>query len=202
MWFTNKSHSAINFIKIQWLKKEVEKHFFEVWWEKVEESTFEGKLIKISPSEYEYEGIMRQTIKLLFIDESHEYYQLDIAFNNLSRWLINSLLWFIKKQSKKAKGIILLELSLYINKENYKQMGIKINWERAEWFFSIEEQKNMIETITKKNGTKENDYFEYDEKLKSLIPDIQEYITINDFILEDEKKVIVDEEINIEDIPF
>lgn len=202
MGFTNKPHSAIKYIKIQGLKKEVDKHFFELEWEKVEDTTFEGRLIKISPSEYEYEGTMRQTIKLLFIDEVHEYYQLDIAFNWLSRGLLNTLLWYI--DSMKKQGFInwkmQIELSLYLNKENYKQMGIKINWERGNWRYDIETQRTMIETITKKNWTKENDYFEYDEKLKSCIPEIQNFIQVTDFIEEPKKEV--NEEISIEDISF
>jgi hypothetical protein len=64
----------------------------------------------------------------------------------------------------------------------------------------------MIETIVKKNGTKENDYFEYDEKLKSCIPEIQNFIEVTDFIepkKESEKdEQVTKEEISIEDIPF
>jgi hypothetical protein len=61
----------------------------------VEDSTFEGRLVKVSPDEYEYEGAMRQTIKLLFVDATAEYYQLDTSYNSLSRSLINSLLGYI-----------------------------------------------------------------------------------------------------------
>jgi hypothetical protein len=60
--------------------------------ERVEGSTFEGKLVKITPDEYEYEGTMRQTMKLLFVDEKAEYYQLDTSYNSLSRSLLNTLL--------------------------------------------------------------------------------------------------------------
>jgi len=203
MWFTNKLHSA-KYIKIQWLKKEVEKHFFSLNWEKNEASTFEAKLIKISPSEYEYEWLMRQTIKFLFIDDVHEYFQLDISYNWLSRWLLNTLLWYVDWMKKfwQKNWNINLEMSLYLNKEWYKQMWVKINWERWDWRYSIEEQKKMIETIVKKNWSKENDYFEYDEKLKSCIPEIQAYIEIKDFIDEPKKEVIQEEEISIEDIPF
>lgn len=64
----------------------------------------------------------------------------------------------------------------------------------------------MIETIVKKNGTKENDYFEYDERLKSCLSEIQNFIEVTDFIeapKESLKETLVArEEISIEDIPF
>ena len=64
----------------------------------------------------------------------------------------------------------------------------------------------MIETIVKKNGTKENDYFEYDEKLKSCLSEIQNFIEVTDFIEEPKQSLketlAAREEINIEDIPF
>lgn len=222
MWFTNKPHSSIRYIKIQWLKKEVEQHYFELDGEKVEDSTFEGKLVRISPSEYEYEGTMRQTMKLLFVDSSAEYYQLDSSYNSISRWLLNTLLGYIDtmKWMGKTKGKVQLEMSLYLNKEWYKQMGIRINGERGQWRWSIDEQRSMIETIVKKNGAKENDYFEYDEKLKSCIPEIQNFIEVSDFIDEDKPQEIISdpipeepktslketikakEEITIDDIPF
>jgi hypothetical protein len=63
----------------------------------------------------------------------------------------------------------------------------------------------MIETIVKKNGTKENDYFEYDEKLKSCLSEIQNFIEVTDFIEEKQslkETLAAREEISIEDIPF
>lgn len=176
----------------------------------MEDSTFEGRLVKVSPDEYEYEGAMRQTIKLLFVDataEYYEYYQLDTSYNSLSRSLINSLLGYIDslKEQWHNKGKLDLELSLYINKENYKQMWIKVNGERGKWRYDIEAQRKMIETIVKKNGTKENDYFEYDEKLKSCLSEIQNFIEVTDFIEEKQslkETLAAKEEINIEDIPF
>lgn len=161
-----------------WLKKDVPKHFFEVDKTPIEETAFTGKLIKITPDSYEYEGVERQTMKLLFIDDTGTYYQLDSSYTGLTRSLINTLLGYIDAQKEKGitKWEMNLELSLYINKANYKQLWIKVNWERGNWRWDIEAQRAMIETITKKNGTKENDYFEYDEKLKSCFPEIQNYI--------------------------
>jgi hypothetical protein len=43
---------------------------------------------------------MRQTIKMLFVDSSSEYYQLDISYNSLSRNIINSLLGYIDIANK------------------------------------------------------------------------------------------------------
>lgn len=81
-------------------------------------------------------------------------------------------------------------------------MGVKVNGERAKWRWDIEAQKAMIETITKKNGTKENDYFEYDEKLKSCIPEIQAYIEVTDFAKEEVKEEKQSDPISIDDVPF
>ena len=161
-----------------WLKKDVPKHFFEVDKEPIEETTFTGKLVKITADSYEYEGVPRQTMKLLFIDDTNTYYQLDSSYTGLTRSLINTLLGYIDAQKANGvtKGELNLELSLYINKANYKQLGIKVNGERGNWRWDIDAQRKMIETIVKKNGTKENDYFEYDDKLKSCFPEIQSYI--------------------------
>jgi hypothetical protein len=64
----------------------------------------------------------------------------------------------------------------------------------------------MIETIVKKNGTKENDYFEYDEKLKSCLSEIQNFIEVTDFIEEPKQSLketlAAREEIDIDSIPF
>lgn len=208
MWFSKNNHSSITFIKIKGLKKEEKEHYFEAGiWEdaqRIEGNTFTGRLVKISPDQYEFEGNMRNTIKFLFVDNNHEHFQLDISYNSLSRSLLNSLLGFIdtRKENWITQWCIEVELSLYINKENYKQMGVKVNGERAKWRWDIEAQKAMIETITKKNGTKENDYFEYDEKLKSCIPEIQAYIEVTDFAKEEVKEEKQSDPISIDDVPF
>lgn len=208
MWFSNKHISAVSYIKIKGLKKEEPEHYFEMNDERVEGSTFEGKLVKITPDEYEYEGTMRQTMKLLFVDSVSEYFQLDTSYNSLSRSLVNTLLGYVDamKAEWHSKGKIELELSLYINKENYKQIWIKINGQRWQWRYDIEAQRAMIETIVKKNGTKENDYYEYDEKLKSCLPEIQNFIEVTDFVEPKKESIkeqlVTKEEISIEDIPF
>jgi len=87
-------------------------------------------------------------------------------------------------------------------------MGIKIFGERANWKYSIEEQKALIETITNKKGEfVSNDYSALDEALKNWIETISNFITINDFVDEVEKKTFTpkyntNEKISIEDIPF
>ena len=184
-----------------WLKKTEPQHYFEVDSEKIEDSNFEGKLIKISPSEYEYEGSMRQTMKLLFIDEAHEYFQLDSSYNMLSRWLINSLLGYIDSMKNEwhNKWIINLELSLWINKDNYKQMGVKINGERSSWKYDVDTQRSMIQTLVKGNGTKENDYFKYDEVLKKWIEEIQNFLEVTDFIDQKEKAYEPAKELDLDD---
>jgi hypothetical protein len=210
MGFSNKVNNACHYIKIKGLEKARKKHFFELDWEELSDNVFSWKLIKITPSEYEFEWTMRQTIKILFVDSASENYQLDISYNSLSRWLLNSLLWYVEWMVKywHNKWKVDLELSLYLNKDNYKQMWININWDRANWKYSIDEQKALIETITNKKGEfVSNDYSALDETLKNWIEVISEFITINDFIDEVETKVILpkhntNEEISIEDIPF
>lgn len=210
MGFSNKVNNACHYIKVKGLEKASKKHFFELDWEEINDNVFSWKLVKITPSEYEFEWTFRQTIKMLFVDISSEYYQLDISYNSLSRWLLNSLLWYIEWKTKLSqnKWKIDLELSLYLNKDNYKQMGIKIFGERANWKYSIEEQKALIETITNKKGEfVSNDYSALDEALKNWIETISNFITINDFVDEVEKKTFTpkyntNEKISIEDIPF
>jgi len=210
MGFSNKVNNACHYIKVKGLEKASKKHFFEKDWEEINDNVFSWKLIKITPSEYEFEWTFRQTIKMLFVDIASEYYQLDISYNSLSRGLLNSLLWYIddKNKSWRNKWKIDLELSLYLNKDNYKQMGIKIFGERVNWKYSIEEQKSLIETIKNKKGEfVSNDYSALDEALKNWIEAISNYINIDDFVDEGEKKTFTpkyntNEEISVEDIPF
>lgn len=211
MWFTNKVHSSSHYIKIKGLEKASKEHYFELDGGKIEETAFVWKLVKIAPSEYEFEGQMRQTIKILLVDDTAENYQLDISYNWLSRWLLNTLLWYI--DNIKRQGFnnwkINLELSLYLNKDWYKQLWIRVNNERSNWRFDIAKQKEMIETITNKKGEfVSNDYSAYDEILKNWINEIQDFITVNDFIITKEEVTETKNNINwydtisIEDIPF
>lgn len=195
MWFNNNSNSGVKYIKIMWLKKEEPTHYFSLNWEKIPEMNFSWKLIKIQNSEYEYEWMIRQTFKLLFIDNIKDYYQLDIAINSLSRGLINSILWTMDNYVKRGinQGEINMDLSLYINKDWYKQIWIKINWDRATWRYSVEEQKKHIETIVKKNWTKENDYYEYDNLLREWIDEITSFIVNNEEIFMDNIEIETEE---------
>lgn len=207
-------HSSSHYIKIKGLKKEDNEHYFELDWERVSEPAFNWKLIKISPSEYEFEGKIKQTIKFLFIDDTAEHYQLDSSYNWISRGLLNTLLWYIDwiKKQWYEKGKINLELSLYLNKEWYKQMWVRINQERSNWRFSIEKQKEMIETILNKKGEfVSNDYSWYDEVLKNWIQEIQDFILIDDFfepkkeVIEIDEKIstwLTQDEIDISQIPW
>ena len=205
MGFSNATFNSVHFIKIKGLEKASKQHYFELDWEKLEQTAFSWRLVKIQTSSYEFEGTERQTIKFLFIDTAQENYQLDISYNSLSRSLLNSILGFIEQN--KGKSLTLnLDLSLYINKDWYKQMGIMINWDRAQWKYNIEQQKSMIETITNKKWEfVSNDYSAYDEVLKLWVDTISMFITNVDFI-EEPKKVTKlinsNDEINIEDIPF
>lgn len=209
MGFSDKSTNSVNYIKIKWLGKAEDMHFFEVNWEQIPQKTFEGKMVKISNAEYEFEGKIRKTFKILFVDNAIEYYQLDISFTNLSRWLLNSVLWYIETQKKiwKNKWKINLEMSLYINKDWYKQLGLKINWDRADWLLSYEEQKHMITETKLKNWDVIREFDELDNFYIWKIDEIQDFISVDDFIQEikevkKETKNLPQEEINIEDIPF
>lgn len=194
MWFTNNSKSSVNYIKIKGLKKEFDTHFFEVNGEPIDVNTFEWTLINAKADSYEYEGSMKNTMKLLFEDSEGEQYQLDAGYNSITRSLLNSILGFMDENPPKTKMDI--QLSLYISKAWYKQIGIKINGARAQWRWDIAAQKTMIETIVKKNGDKENDYFDYDKKLKESLSEIAAYIGVVTPTVEERK------EIALEDIPF
>jgi hypothetical protein len=65
---------------------------------------------------------------MLFSDGG-ENYQLDISFNSLSRNMVNTILGYIDVKNKAGikNGKLDLEVSLYMNKENYKSMGLYIN---------------------------------------------------------------------------
>lgn len=200
MWFTNNSQSSVNYIKIKGLKKEFETHFFEVNWEPIDVNTFEGTLIGAKADSYEYEGSMKNTMKLLFEDSDGEQFQLDAGYNSITRSLLNSILGFMDANPPKTKMDI--QLSLYISKAGYKQIWIKINGARAEWKWDIAAQKTMIETIVKKNGDKENDYFDYDKKLKESLSDIQAFIGEETKVEEKAPRKSNGEEIDVDNLPF
>ena len=160
------------YMKIKGLTKDEAAPFFEVEGERIEDNKFVGTLINIETSSYEYEGKEKQTVKIGFVDEVGEKYQLDIAYNSISRNLFNSLLGFVRDNAdvKEMK----IEMSLYVNKGGFKSLGLLINGARANWFYSIEEQKELIERIENKKGELiSNDYTEYDNKLREGIETIK-----------------------------
>ena len=160
------------YMKIKGLTKDEAAPFFEVEGERIEDNKFVGTLINIETSSYEYEGKEKQTVKIGFVDEVGEKYQLDIAYNSISRNLFNSLLGFVRDNAdvKEMK----IEMSLYVNKGGFKSLGLLINGARANWFYSIEEQKELIERIENKKGELiSNDYTEYDNKLRDGIETIK-----------------------------
>jgi hypothetical protein len=180
-----KESSSVNYLKIKWLKREEKEHYFEVNWDKVDENVFEGMLVWVEKWSYEYEWVTRHTIKFIFQD--NELYQLDIAYNQLGRNLLNSLAW--------CKKIGKIEMSLYMNKWWFKSMWIKNNWERAEWKLSVEEQKKLVTKNTKKDGTVEMEYFDLNQKLWD------EIVKINKLA---EKNMVeeVEKDDTAEDLPF
>ena len=163
---------SATFIKIKGLEKSSPEHYFEVGWQRIEDNKFVGTLVNIEASSYEYEGAEKQTIKMTFQDE--EKFQLDIAYNSISRSIINSILGWMK-ENKGTKMV--MELSLYMNKQGYKSLGFLINGERAPWLYSMDEQKTLIERIENKKGELiSNDYSAYDDKLKEGVADIKKRI--------------------------
>jgi hypothetical protein len=94
-----------------------------------------------------------------------------------------------------------------MNKENYKSMGLYINWERGSWRMSYDEQKKLIEDIkNSKWEIMQRDFSGLDEVLKKWVEEISSYITVSDFVeevsQEEKKNFNNNEEINIEDLPF
>lgn len=196
-------YSSSHYIKIKGLEKASSEHYFELDWEKVEDKAFNWKLIKITNSKYEFEGKMRQTIKITFVDDTQEFFQFDISFNSVSRGLINSLIGYIDelKKSNIKYWKLIIDLSLYINKDWYKQMWIQINWVRPNWKYPIQEQKELIEAITNKKWEfLQNDYSKYDEILQKHILEINDFVSNSEFV--EEVKNEKQEEVSIEDIPF
>lgn len=176
MGFTKGSEEggAVTFMKIKGMKKEDAKHFFEVGGEEIDGDKFSGKLIGALASSYEFEGNQKQTMKLTFVDGSREKYQLDISYNSLSRNLVNSILGYIDTNKGKELN---MELSLYIDKNGYKSLGLLINGERAKWLYSMEQQKALIEKITNKKGEYvSTDYSAWDDTLKAGLEYINKYV--------------------------
>jgi hypothetical protein len=176
MGFTKGSDTQgnVTFMKIKGMKKEYTKHYFEVGGEEIEGDKFSGTLIGALASSYEFEGQQKQTMKLTFIDNEREKYQLDIGYNSISRNFINSILGYIDTNKGKELN---MELSLYIDKNGYKSLGLLINGERAKWLYSMEEQKALIDKITNKKGEFiSTDYSAWDDKLKAGLENINKYV--------------------------
>jgi hypothetical protein len=183
MGFKKQSSWDVSYLKIKGLKRDEEKHFFEVNGDEIDENVFEGMLVWIEKWSYEYEWVTRNTIKFTFQDD--KLYQLDIAFNSIGRNIINSLAWCTK--------IWLIELSLYMNKWWYKSIWIKNNGERAEWKLSVDEQQKLITKTKKKDWTTEVEYFDLNERLAWEIERINKLVEWN---MKEEK------EEEDEDLPF
>lgn len=188
----------VTFMKIKGLEKAAPEHYFEVGGQQIEGNKFVGKLVSIEPSSYEYEGKEKQTIKMVFSD-NEEKYQLDISYNSISRNLINSTLGYIKENIGDKE--LIFEMSLFMNKGGFKSLGLHINGKKTPWFYSIDEQRELIERIVNKKGELvSNDYSAYDEKLKEGIASIKKAIGSTSNKKVDE--FAENDAFGVEDMPF
>lgn len=129
----------------------------------------QGYFEKVELSTYHSDALDKdvENINIYLWDKDWEY-RLSTAWTTVWRSLLNTLAWekelgelTIKVYGKEKDGKIRARVSLYNN------------WQMTNWKLSVEEQKKLIEPITKKDWTfVSNDYSELDNTLKWFIEEI------------------------------
>lgn len=158
-----------------------------------------GKFDRVELSTYHSDVMDKdvENINIYLWDKDGEY-KLSTAWTSLGRSLLNSLAW--------EKELWELKISVYSKGWNDGKIRPRISiyneWQMTNWLLSVDEQKSLIEPITKKDGSfVSNDYTALDEKLKCEIENInnkKKYVKESEAmdVLED----IIEEDNN--DLPF
>lgn len=97
---------------------------------------------------------------VLTIQDSVDTFLVEMPSTYLAKGIINSLL------SCTPAGNV--RISVYLNKKGYPSASIESNGNRAEWFLSLDEQKELVDYIEFK-GKKMSDDTRLLEKLEDLI---------------------------------
>lgn len=152
----------------------------------------QGKFKKLELSTYYSEVLDKnlENINLYLSDDDWEY-KLSTSRTSIGRTLINTLAW----EKKLGELTIKVYAKEDANRKVRPRIAIYNDWEKTNWKLSIEEQKALVEPITKKDWTfVSNDYSMLDEKLKSFVD------TINNKT--EKKEVWITESWPEEDLPF
>ena len=143
--------------------------------------------------EYEYENKKDQqtyTGVNLVMDDNWEEYHLRIAWNSVSRSLLNSLagaaMWGTNKDWIKSdpQEIGKLKISVYGNVKGekiYPCISVYNDEKQTNWKFSIAEQQAMIKKIETSKGII-YDYGAYESALKELIPEVNNKKKLQDLL--------------------
>jgi hypothetical protein len=124
----------------------------------------QGKFKKLELSNYYSEVLDKEleNINLYLSDDDGEY-KLSTSWTTLGRTLINTL----AGEEKLGELTIQVYAKEDANRKTRPRIAIYNNNEKTNWKLSIDEQKALVEPITKKDGTfVSNDYTALDEKLK------------------------------------
>jgi hypothetical protein len=120
-----------------------------------------GELVKINFGEGEYEKKKFPTVELILKDEDTTY-KLRCGmgkWTGIMRTLLNSLLSLESYDN--------LNIAIFGKKDEWKNVSVKQNDEKVDWFLSLDEQKEFKETVTFKGET-QTDYTKLENKLKEL----------------------------------
>lgn len=201
-YWTSTGNSYIR-VKLLWLGRDSEKHFFEIDnnGHKDQANFVEWYLTKIELDSYEYQEKKRDLFKL-YMQDNEEKYCISLSFTRTSRSILNSILWVAKKEKEISKKV---RLFLFISEKNgkfYKNAGVSYGGDRTERLFSIDEQKKLMREV-KDPDTWEILKIDYSKLDKKMMDEIE---TINKKIKQPQEEHKLQEEYkpqeDNEDLPF
>lgn len=140
------------------------------WRKDVPRKWIEWKFVKVLLENKEYEWKSTEFIRLI-LQDWEETYEIGTSWSTVGQSLINSLAWTVEKGTLGNVSVSMWYKE--VDEKKYPRLYIKNNAENTTRMYSIEEQKEMIETIlNKKWEYVSRDYSTYIEKLKSHLDKI------------------------------
>lgn len=103
------------------------------WVEDAQYNSIAGNLVKVEHGTYEYEGEVKNKIKLELSSETGTYV-LESNLTGLARSIINCL------ASAELHSMSEIEINVYSNKRDYPAASVKENGKKLDWKYSIEDQ--------------------------------------------------------------
>jgi hypothetical protein len=124
-----------------------------------------GTIRKIVHGQYEWEGELVDTVTLYLEDKeaddgNGEIYKIDFSYNILSKSVFNSLLGI-----KDMSGVV--TISLYKNKSGYPAASVKLNDEKVDWAYRLEDLPEAPKVKFK--GKEMTDYTEVDAFFRNAL---------------------------------